>query len=305
MVQIFGTVFAALIGLAFGSFLNVCLTRWPAGESIAKPRSHCRHCAHTLAWWENVPLLSWLALRGRCRSCRAWIGWRYPIVELVVGTAWAVAAWQMFAELLSPGWTATSIFDSLLFGAQKMILCWILVGLAVLDAEHLWLPDWGTLGGAALGLPFAFLRLAVHWISASVSMEWTTAHELATFRAHLFDVILRWVFGILAVPALFLLTRWIYRQVRGREGIGLGDVKLVLLLAVWLGLAPTLLAFVLGVVLGAAVALGLLAVPSLRRNIDQWAFTKLPLGTFLCVGGIVSSLWGREIIAAYLRWSGF
>ena len=76
MIPILGTTFVALMGLAFGSFLNVCLTRWPKEECIVSPRSHCRDCYHVLTWWENVPLLSWLALRGRCRVCRAWIGWR-------------------------------------------------------------------------------------------------------------------------------------------------------------------------------------------------------------------------------------
>ena len=69
MIRILGTIFAGLLGLAFGSFLNVCLSRWPEGESIVRPRSHCRSCGRTLAWWENVPLVSWLALRGRCRTC--------------------------------------------------------------------------------------------------------------------------------------------------------------------------------------------------------------------------------------------
>ncbi len=87
MIRILGTIFAGLLGLAFGSFLNVCLSRWPAGESVIKPRSHCRNCDHTLAWWENVPLVSWLVLRGRCRNCRGWIGWRYPVVEAGGGRA--------------------------------------------------------------------------------------------------------------------------------------------------------------------------------------------------------------------------
>jgi leader peptidase (prepilin peptidase)/N-methyltransferase len=89
MIRILGTIFAGLLGLAFGSFLNVCLSRWPAGESVVKPRSHCRQCGRTLAWWENVPLVSWLALRGRCRGCKSWIGWRYPLVEFSVAVLWA------------------------------------------------------------------------------------------------------------------------------------------------------------------------------------------------------------------------
>ena len=94
MIRILGTIFAGLLGLAFGSFLNVCLSRWPAGESVVQPRSHCRQCGRTLAWWENVPLVSWLALRGRCRTCRAWIGWRYPLVEAAVGALWVISVWH-------------------------------------------------------------------------------------------------------------------------------------------------------------------------------------------------------------------
>ena len=96
MIRILGTIFAGLLGLAFGSFLNVCLSRWPAGESIIRPRSHCRQCSRTLAWWENVPLISWLALRGRCRTCRAWIGWRYPLVELAVGLLWVYRSGNIY-----------------------------------------------------------------------------------------------------------------------------------------------------------------------------------------------------------------
>ena len=98
MIRILETIFAGLLGLAFGSFLNVCLSRWPADESVVTPRSHCRHCGQTLTWWENLPLISWLALRGRCRTCQTRIGWRYPLVELAVGTLWAISIWRISAQ---------------------------------------------------------------------------------------------------------------------------------------------------------------------------------------------------------------
>src|SRR5215471_9762618 len=79
MIRTLVTVFAGLLGLAFGSFLNVCLSRWPEGESVVTPPSHCRNCEHTLSWWENIPVLSWLILRGRCRICQNAISWRYPL----------------------------------------------------------------------------------------------------------------------------------------------------------------------------------------------------------------------------------
>jgi leader peptidase (prepilin peptidase)/N-methyltransferase len=284
MIRIFATIFAGLLGLAFGSFLNVCLSRWPAGESVIKPRSHCRHCDHTLSWWENIPLLSWLFLRGRCRNCRAWIGWRYPLVELSVGALWAMAAWHSYQA-----------FFPLEFAAGIMFLAWALVGLAVLDAEHHWLPDAITLPGIALGFFWWFLQgEQVGWELHDHNTPWEDS-KAAGIR----------LLGILAAAALILLIRWLYQLIRHREGIGLGDAKLMAMLAAWLGLPGALLAFALGVVLGAAVALVLLAIPSARTNPQSWAASKLPLGTFLCIGGIVSALWGQSIIAAYLRWSGF
>jgi len=114
-----------------------------------------------------------------------------------------------------------------------------------------------------------------------------------------------WIVGIVASAGLILLIRWVYWLVRKREGLGLGDAKLMALLAAWLGLKMALLSFGLGVFLGALVALILLAIPTARRESGNWSLTKLPLGTFLCIGGIVSSLWGESILNAYLRWAGF
>ena len=93
MIQIVGTVVAGLFGLAFGSFANVCLSRWPEGESVVRPGSHCRSCGHVLAAWENIPILSWVVLGGRCRKCGAHIRVRYVLVEAVMGALWAYAAW--------------------------------------------------------------------------------------------------------------------------------------------------------------------------------------------------------------------
>jgi leader peptidase (prepilin peptidase)/N-methyltransferase len=288
MIRVLGTIIAGLLGLAFGSFLNVCLSRWPTGESIVHPRSHCMSCGRTLKWWENVPLVSWLALRGRCRSCRAWIGWRYPLVELAVGVLWATVAWQYVPEIpLLPSTTINSIES----GLALMALLWLLVALAALDAEHQWLPDFLTLPGTFVGL------LVTFFFEARGNSFFRPAHPLR--------ILLLRVAGILAAAALILLIRWIYWLIRRREGIGLGDAKLMAMLAAWLGLPGALLSFGLGVVLGAIAALVLLALPSTRENKEGWAHIKLPLGTFLCVGGIVSSLWGERIIDAYRRWTGF
>jgi leader peptidase (prepilin peptidase)/N-methyltransferase len=281
MIRIVGTIFAGLLGLAFGSFLNVCLSRWPEGESVVKPRSHCRDCDHTLAWWENVPVVSWLALRGRCRRCGAWIGWRYPLVELAVGVLWALVAWR-----------SHQAFFPIEYAVGIMFLMWALVGLAVLDAEHFWLPNALTLPGIALGFFWWFLQ--------GEQVGWAL-HMPPDLAQNARDVGER-LLGIVLAAALILLIRWLYKLIRHREGMGLGDVKLMAMLAAWLGLPGALLAFGLGAVLGSIAALVLLIVPA--RGSESWATTKLPFGTFLCVGGIVSSLWGGQMIAAYLHWAG-
>lgn len=290
MIRILGTIFAGLLGVAFGSFLNVCLSRWPQEESIVHPRSHCRHCTHTLTWWENVPLVSWLALRGRCRNCRAWIGWRYPLVELAVGVLWTLQAWQLCGVMALPN--APAIDIALVDAIGRIIFYWLLVALAVLDAENLWLPDWLTYPGIALGFLFTF------FLAPLDDLWWT---EKATAKLAAIDDLL----AILIAASLMLLIRFVYWLIRRREGLGLGDVKLMAMLAAWLGLLPALFAFSFAVVLGVLVALVMLFVQSSRGGKDEWALKRLPLGTFLCAGGLVSGLWGERIIEMYLRWAAF
>jgi leader peptidase (prepilin peptidase)/N-methyltransferase len=296
MIRILGTIFAGLLGLAFGSFLNVCLSRWPAGESIVHPRSHCRNCDHKLAWWENIPLLSWLLLRGRCRNCHTAISWRYPLVELIISALWSFQAWSYFTGL-SPDYL-TWLFghlvkhpEVLFFDVGWAIFPLLLTTLAVLDAENLWLPDWLTLPGTLLGAICTVLK-------ARALFEFERPNPPLTLGV--FDCLI----AIFAAAALILLIRWLYKLIRHREGIGLGDAKLMALLAAWLGLPGAMLAFCIGAILGAVAALVLLASPSMRNQSETLATTKLPLGTFLCIGGIVSSLWGRQILDAYLRYSG-
>lgn len=305
MIRFLGTAIGALAGLAFGGFLNLCLSRWLVGEGFFGRPLRCPHCGREPAWWEDVPLVSWLMLRGRCRGCRAWIGLRYPIVELAVGSTWAIAVWQTMPALYLPGWTRVSIFDALVFGAAKMALCWLLICLAVMDAQGHRLPDWLTLGGAALGLPLTIMRLAVHWIWVWLPVHWSMDSGLAGRPAYVYDVAIRWLIGLVAAPALVLLARWIYRQLRGREGTDLGHTKLVLLLASWLGLSHTVLALILAVAEAAVGALVVIALRPTGKSGKVWELANLPLGVFLCVGGIVSGLWGGPIIVAYLRWCGF
>lgn len=293
MFPALATAFAALAGLAFGSFLNVCLVRWPQGESVVTPRSHCRNCGRTLAWRENIPLASWIALRGRCRTCHAQIGWRYPLVELAVGGLWAVAAWNSV-----PGLATGDPAAAVAHAVGAMVLYWLLVALAALDAEHLWLPDWLTLPGIALGILFTLAN-------AYINTHATAPGILQPPRLAVLHAVVSTALGILLAGGVVLLIRGVYWLIRRREGMGLGDAKLMAMLAAWLGFSRAILALGLGVMLGALAALLLLAQPSTRNSDERWSAARLPLGAFLGVGGIVASLWGNQIIGAYLHWAGF
>jgi leader peptidase (prepilin peptidase)/N-methyltransferase len=305
MIRVLGTVFAALLGLAFGSFLNVCLSRWPEGESIVHPRSHCRQCGRTLAWWENVPLVSWIALRGRCRGCATWIGWRYVIVEFAVGTLWAIEAWRSLPSSYSPALPVEVVLYQASVGTFMMAFMWLMVALAVLDAEHLWLPNWLTWPGIVLGVLWQYgatIALANLW--KATELQIAVPYSFFTTPKMILEGWLWPLLSPLAAAMLILLIRWLYWLIRRREGLGLGDAKLMALLAAWLGLPGALLAFGLGVVLGALLALIFLLMPR-QESEERWGLLKLPLGTFLCIGGIINALWGQQIIAAYLGWAAF
>jgi leader peptidase (prepilin peptidase)/N-methyltransferase len=217
-------------------------------------------------------------------------------VEAAVGGLWATFAWRAFEQFQvsdiadQPGIVPPHIgFIPLI---ATMFFLWLLVGIAVLDFEHFWIADAATLPGIALGFAFSVL---------SESLLRAPLRQQSEFWINIGGRIL----AVLAAAALILLIRWIYWLIRRREGIGLGDAKLMAMLAAWLGLPGALLAFILGIVLGVLVAVVLLAIPSAKLDTGAWAVKKLPLGTFLCVGGIISSLWGQPMIAAYWRLAGF
>ncbi len=268
LMRALGLVFSALFGLVFGSFLNVCLTRWPLGESIVHPRSHCRNCPHSLAWWENIPILSWLILRGRCRGCQSPISWRYPLIEFSVAFLWAAVWLHALAPALAPPPSAnepTLWFVTTLLGYG--LFAWLLVALAALDAEHFWLPDRLTYPAIALALIFNGLR---SWAASGPTQPFNPLGFLASFAI-----------ATLAPAGLILFIRFAYRLVRHQEGIGLGDAKLMAMLGAWLGIAPALESFATAIFAAAVTALLWLALIRKQQKSGQWAQMPLPLGTFL------------------------
>ena len=276
-LQLVGTIFAALLGLAFGSFLNVFLARFPEGESIVAPRSHCRHCEHTLAWWENLPILSWIILRGRCRSCQTSIGIRYPLVEFAIGVLWTLC-WLRYSNPIFATDTASlevphPLASSLVQIIGSAILCWLLVALAALDAEFFWLPDWLTLPGIAAGFLTALLQA---WSRSYITQLPNVLH--AAWHTAL---------AILISGGIILIIRFAYWLVRHQEGIGLGDAKLMAMLGAWFGLRGALESFILAVLFACLAAIVWLVILTVRRNTGDWAKMPLPLGTFLCAAGLI------------------
>jgi leader peptidase (prepilin peptidase)/N-methyltransferase len=306
-LQLVGTIFAALLGLAFGSFLNVVVSRLPEGENIATPRSHCRNCDHTLTWWENLPILSWLLLRGRCRQCQIRISLRYPLIELAVGLLWT-GIWLKFCEPLLSGQFSEKFhefrgcwgeIEAPHYGAAYCVtsiigyavLSWALVALAALDAEHFWLPDRLTLPGITLGFGFTVLRAV--WTASPIN-----------YRPGPSGAALSCLLAILFSGGIILIIRLAYWLIRRQEGMGLGDAKLMAMLGAWLGLQGALESFALAIFGALIAALVWLAILAIRRKSSEWAKMLLPLGTFLCLGALTEifypnwlwSTWAHAIL---------
>ncbi len=143
--------YAFVVGAVVGSFLNVCIHRWPLGQSVVRPRSHCPGCGNPIAWYDNVPLLSWLVLRGRCRHCRERISLQYPLVELATALLWLAAAWRFGVSV-----------EALRMAAFLTLL----LGIALTDARHMVIPDQLSLGGVVIGLALAALPGGISPVAA-------------------------------------------------------------------------------------------------------------------------------------------
>ncbi len=253
----------AVFGLLFGSFLNVCIFRIPRDLSVVAPRSFCPDCGEPIRWQDNVPLLSYALLRGRCRACGNRISFRYPIVELTT-------ALLFLATTLQYGWTL-STFKWALFEAILVALFWT-------DLEERILPDELTLGGALIGFILAFL----------VRVPGQLSELLLPNTNWVGQSLLNAALGVIVLAGPIWMLGAIYARVRRREGLGLGDVKLLVLLGVFLGLEKGLLALLIGVVSGSVI--GILYIWAARKKASTY---QLPLGSFLCAGAALAPLLKR------------
>jgi leader peptidase (prepilin peptidase)/N-methyltransferase len=253
------------VGLIVGSFLNVCIHRLPLGENIAFPGSHCPKCGAAIRWYQNVPVLSWLALRGRCASCRASIAWRYPLVELLSGAA-ALSLWTVYGP--SPAF------------AIALPYAWMLLVLFFTDWDHHLLPDAITLTGFVAGMATApfnpFLSGEGNW-----GRIWT-----ALLGAALGSGIL---WGIGAV----------WKRLRGVDAMGLGDVKMMAMVGAFTGPTGVLFTLFVASIVGAVV--GVARIPFRGGSLRD----ELPFGCFLAPAAMAAMPFARRAIDAYLALVGF
>lgn len=258
------TALAVVVGLILGSFLNVVIARLPYDESIVTPRSRCPHCARQLCWYDNIPLLSFLFLRGRCRDCREAIGWIYPAVE--AGTAaWFVISVHPLSHASAQGTDA--LLQLVLACLSNAVLGWLLIGVAVVDWRHHIVPNEFSYGGMFVGMLFActsalflgdaqadvVLQHPIHLNSANAGRS--TGNIFLTGPEH---VIFGHLFAAVAAFLLLYVIRTVYRLIRSRDGLGLGDAKLFAMIATFLGFAPGAVALALGVVIATGYAVTLL-----------------------------------------------
>ena len=271
--MITSALIAFLYGLVIGSFLNVCIYRLPRDLSVVKPRSFCPGCGKPVAWYDNIPVLSFLLLRGKCRHCAASISFRYPLVELLTGVLF-------FLIVLPLGPTAVAF--------KLCVLCALLVGLTFTDLDALILPDEMTLGGTVVGILFAWFvpvddivgRVALSMAGVHPSPHWASVAESLAGAA---------------LPAGFLsLGGWLFEKIRHKEGLGFGDVKMMAMVGAFLGLRAALLTLVIGSIAGSIV--GVIYIYATKKDASTY---ELPFGTFLGFAGIVVALTGAPVIHWY------
>jgi leader peptidase (prepilin peptidase)/N-methyltransferase len=253
--------FALLFGWLTGSFLNVCIYRWPRDLSVVRPRSHCPACEAMIAWYDNVPLLSFAILGGRCRHCHERISPRYPVVEALTGALFFLIVYRYN---LSP------------LAIKMCVFCAMLVVLFFTDLEERILPDEITIWGTVIGLVFATFAptedITCHlllWFAGFAAKGWMTNLAAAALAAFL--------------PAGMLwFAGWMYQKIRHREGLGFGDVKMVALLGCFLGIEAGLFTLVVGSFAGAI--LGLTYIKLAHKDATTY---ELPFGTFLAAAGLI------------------
>ena len=265
--------FSAFFGACVGSFLNVCIYRIPRDESVITPRSHCPHCGAMIPWYLNVPVVSWLALRGKCASCKGPIAFRYTLVELLTA--------MLFLAVFMK-WAAPAAMHMLPIPHAAVIpIYWVfLAGLVLgtfVDFEHFIIPDSVTIGGMAAGPVFSALVPVLH--SREVWWEGLLSSGIGLAVG----------FGILFAIA------WIGEKAFKKEAMGFGDVKLMGAIGAFLGWKAVLFTVFASSVLGSIVGVLLIAFGGVKLQ------SRIPFGPYISAGALIWVFCGPAIFEAYMR----
>lgn len=272
--------YAFAVGASIGSFLNVCVARWPLDLSVVHPRSRCPRCAMPIGWRDNIPIVSWLLLRGRCRGCQLPISFQYPLVELLVALGWLLAAMHY-----GPTFTTVRVA---VFGT-------VLFGIALTDAQHYLIPDGFTVFGLV-------------WLLAT-SLVGAVVGETLPFAGPYEAMV-----GACVGAGAISIVGWLGEVALKREAMGFGDVTLMAVVGAALGAPRTFLTIFVGALIG-ALSFVLIVHPLVRRRglsagsqtelpLDDHAKTPMPhvpFGVFLAPAALVALLWGQPLIDWYLR----
>lgn len=273
-----------IVGLVFGSFLNVCISRIPRGLSVIAPRSFCPNCTRPIAARDNIPVISWILLRRRCRSCGHAISLRYPMVELLTAILF-VACYASFGQTR--------------MALKASILCFLLVGLIFMDAETGLLPAEFTYPGIALGLLLA-RTIPVDASGTDFLMrEFGVRSTFSLSATSFLDALIAALFG-----AAFFFLAWAgYYLVRKRDGVGFGDIAMMAMVGTLLGLKLTLLVVFLAPVMASLYALTLFVrppVPAGEPRPTSFLVREVPFGVFLGISALISLFLGQGIWRWYL-----
>lgn len=268
------SVFSFWMGACIASFLNVVIWRVPRGESIVSPPSHCPKCNAPIRWYQNIPILAWLALRGRCANCKASISPRYILIEILGGCLFLAAFWRYgyFAPL---AWVWISL---------------MIVG-SFIDFDLQLLPDFVTVGGMIYGIVVSL----VFW--GILTFTPYHFHNLLPGQPMFFqdpvDCLLGGAFGF----GLLWFIRWLGGVVFRREAMGMGDVFLMGAVGALFGLPAVLVTLMLSSVYGSVAGVGLMLMAKARLG----RFVAIPFGPYICLGCLTWMFWGPELVRWYLR----
>ena len=265
------------LGACIASFLNVVIWRVPRGESIVSPPSHCPKCNAPIKWYQNIPILSWLALRGKCANCKAPISPRYILIEALGGLLF-------LAAFVKCGHLSKMYVDPW----ATLILAWVWISLMIvgsmIDFDHKLLPDFVTVGGMILGI--------LYWLVISLSFEHWSFRFCVKMFAPLYFSVAGLVFGF----GLLWLIRWLGSKAFKREAMGLGDVFLMGAVGALFGPVAVLVTLILSSVFGSVVGLSMVALSKTKFG----KFVEIPYGPYICMGCLAWMFYGPELVEWYL-----